>query len=134
MLKFSIKRRFLTLIEMMIVMFIIALITGVLAYRYTGSLDEARAFKTKAAIERLSTILSLKAADNPEFLDNIQSEWQNAVVSSPLVSNPRDLLKDGWGGDFDIAVENNTIYVHSQKYDAYMRNSATMFSNQGSRQ
>lgn len=134
MQKNVVKRRFLTLIEMMIVMFIIALITGVLAYRYTGSLDEARAFKTKAAIERLSTILSLKAADNPEFLDNIQSEWRSAVENSPLVSNPKDLLNDGWGGNFEISVENNTIYIHSQKYDAYMRNSATMFSNQGSRQ
>ncbi len=130
----SLKRRCLTLIEMMIVMFIIALITGVLAYRYTGSLDESRAFKTKVAIERLSTILNLKAADDPGFADNVSTEWQDVVVNSPLVSNPKDLIKDGWGQDFDVFVENNTIYVHSQKYDDYVDSHETMFSNKGGRQ
>ena len=31
------KRRFITLVEMMIVMFLIAMITGVIAYNYTGN-------------------------------------------------------------------------------------------------
>lgn len=130
---YSLKRRLLTLIEMMIVMFIIALITGVLAYRYTGSLDESRAFKTKVAIERLSTILNLRAADDPEFLDNV-SEWQAVVEHSPLVSNPKDLIKDGWGQEFDVYVENNTIYVQSQRYNDYVSSHQTMFSNEGGRQ
>jgi type II secretory pathway pseudopilin PulG len=129
-----IKRRFLTLIEMMIVMFIIALITGVLAYRYTGSLDESRAFKTKVAIERLSTILNLRAADHPEFLDNVESQWQEAVRNSPLVSNPNDLIRDGWGSTFQVGVEGNNIVVHSQRYDDYVNTHQTMFSNEGTRQ
>jgi len=129
----KIKRRFLTLIEMMIVMFIIALITGVLAYRYTGSLDESRAFKTKVAIERLSTILNLRAADHPEFLSNV-GDWENVVESSPLVSNPKDLINDGWGQKFDVFVDDNVIYVQSQKYDDYVNSHQTMFSNQGNRQ
>lgn len=123
------KRRFLTLIEMMIVMFIIATITGVLGYRYAGSLDEAKAFKTKTAIERLATTLNLKAAENPDFMGNIQSEWQNAVTNSPLVSNPRDLLRDGWGKEFDVSVENGNIIIRSQPYEDYIRNNHTMFSN-----
>jgi len=130
----KLKKRFLTLIEMMIVMFIIAMITGVLAYRYTGSLDEGRAFKTKVAIERLSTILNLKAADNPEFLDDVTSQWQDAVVASPLVSNPRDFLRDGWGGEFVVTNEDGVIVVHSPSYEKYHQNNQTMFSNEGSRQ
>ncbi len=43
-------KRCVTLIEMMIVMFLISLITGVIAYYYRGSLDEGKAFKTKAAL------------------------------------------------------------------------------------
>ncbi len=47
------KRRYITLIEIMIVMFLIALITGVLAYNYRGSLDEGKAFKTKTGLAML---------------------------------------------------------------------------------
>jgi len=121
-------RRYLTLIEMMIVMFIIATITGVLGYRYAGSLDEAKAFKTKTAIERLATTLNLKAAENPDFMNNIQSEWQAAVVNSPLVSNPKDLLKDGWGQPFEVFVDNGNIVVRSQSFENYIRTNHTMFS------
>jgi general secretion pathway protein G len=117
------QRRYLTLIEMMIVMFIIASITGVLGYRYASSLDEAKAFKTKTAIERVSSALNLEAAQNPDFLSNIQSEWQAAVANSPLgTNNSKDLLRDGWGVTFEVYVENGNIIVRSQKFDDYTRN------------
>lgn len=131
----QVKRQFLTLIEMMIVMFIIALITGGLAYRYVGSLDESRAFKTKVAIDRVSGILNLKAADDPSFLDRARGEWQEVINSSPLVANPKDLVRDGWGQTFQVDVENDNIVVGSRKYDEYVRNNKnTMFSNTGSKQ
>src|SRR5689334_2899931 len=110
----QVKRQFLTLIEMMIVMFIIALITGGLAYRYVGSLDESRAFKTKVAIDRVSGILNLKAADDPSFLERARGEWQEVISTSPLVANPNDLVRDGWGQAFQVdVVDNDTIVVYS---------------------
>ena len=57
----------------MIVMFLIALITGVIAYNYRGSLDEGKAFKTKAAIEKLETILNLRVSEDPGLQDSITS-------------------------------------------------------------
>lgn len=132
MKKFS--RRYLTLIEMMIVMFIISLLIGFLAYRYTGSLEESKAFKTKVAIERVSTILNLKAANDPGFLSDVQS-WQEIIKSSPLVSNPKDLIYDGWGNPFEVYVNDGTIYVASKTYEDYIKkNPQTMFSNEGTRQ
>ena len=50
----------------MIVMFLIALITGVIAYNYRGTLEEGKAFKTKAAMEKIETILSLEIANHPD--------------------------------------------------------------------
>lgn len=130
-----VKRQFLTLIEMMIVMFIIALITGGLAYRYVGSLDESRAFKTKVAIDRVSGILNLKAADDPTFLDRAGSAWQTVIETSPLVANSKDLIRDGWGQIFQVEVNDDTINVSSRKYNEYIRkNENTMFSNAGSKQ
>ncbi|MGZ3633086.1 MAG: type II secretion system protein [Parachlamydiaceae bacterium] len=131
----NIKKRFLTLIEMMIVMFIIALITGGLAYRYVGSLDESRAFKTKVAMDRLSGILNLKAADDPSFIHNISSDWYDVASKSPLVSNPNDIANDGWGNRFTVDYVDGEIKISSQKYNDYLRaNKHSMFSNSGSRQ
>lgn len=132
----NLKKRFLTLIEIMVVLSIIAIVTATLAYRFSGGLDESKAFKTKVAIERVSTILSLKAADDPRFLDNISSEWQAVVSNSPIVSSPKDLLYDGWGQLFNVSHGNNgEIIVQSAKYTEYLRNNAhTMFSNEGHRQ
>lgn len=129
----KIKKRYITLIEIMIVMFLIALITGVIAYNYRGSLDEGKAFKTKAAIEKLETILNLRVAEDPGLQDSISSPqvWQDIVKNSPLVSNANALLKDGWGGDFNVSTDNSgAIRVHSRKYDDYVSSHQTMFGHE----
>lgn len=123
-----IKKRYLTLMEMLIVMFIIASLIGVLAYNYMGSLDESRAFKSKVAIERLTTFLNLKAAEDPEFLNNVESRWREVITKSPLVQNPKDLLKDGWGGDYEVYVEEGVIKVRSRRYEEYQRTHQSMFN------
>lgn len=119
----SLKRRFVTLIEMMIVMFLIALITGVVAYNYRGTLDEGKAFKTKVGIEKLETILNLAVSDNPNL--NLTGEgWKEYIRHSPLVQNASALERDGWGQAYDVSIDNNTnaIHVTSQKFDDYKKN------------
>jgi type II secretory pathway pseudopilin PulG len=118
------ERRFITLIEMMIVMFLIALIIGVLAYNYGGSLDEGKAFKTKMAIEKVSTILNLEAAKNPQFLQGT-SNWQAVIRASPLVKNANDFIKDGWGEDLQVEVHDNIIHVYSRHLEEYKRSHPT---------
>lgn len=126
------KRRFVTLIEMMIVMFLIALITGVVAYNYRGTLDEGKAFKTKAGIEKLQTILSLAVADDPNI--NLNGEgWKDFIKASPLVQNPSALIKDGWGSDYTINYDANTgnVIISSAKYEAYKQSHGnTMFGKE----
>lgn len=130
MYKSTIQRRFVTLIEMMIVMFLIALITGVIAYNYRGSLDEGKAFKTKAGIEKLETILNLEVSKNPQAAGDIQSEWQRYVVASPIVHDPKALIKDGWGEDYQVSLnpENGSIQVSSRKFEEYKKTHHTLFS------
>ena len=114
------KKRFITLVEMMIVMFLIAMITGVIAYNYTGSLEEGKAFKTKAGIEKIHTILDLRLATHPEDREHIESRWRDIVESSQLVKNAKDLIKDGWGFEYQVGKDSNgDIEIKSEKYDAY---------------
>lgn len=114
------KRRFITLVEMMIVMFLIAMITGVIAYNYTGSLEEGKAFKTKAGIEKIHTVLDLFLATHPEERDHIETRWRDIVESSQLVKNGKELIKDGWGIEYQVSQgQNQEIEIKSQKYDQY---------------
>ena len=131
----KLKKRYITLIEIMIVMFLIALITGVIAYNYRGSLDEGKAFKTKAAIEKVETILNLKVSEDPNYQSRIASPqvWQEVITNSPLVANPNALLRDGWGNEFSVTVDaNGVIRVSSQKYEQYVNSHQTLFGREQS--
>ena len=123
-------RRYVTLIEMMIVMFLIALIIGVIGYNYSGTLEEGKAFKTKAGMEKLETILSLAAAENPSLMDDIESNWQQVVRSSPLVKDPNSLIKDGWGIEYNVTIEDGNIEIRSDRYQQYIQNNPSMFSEE----
>ncbi len=121
-------RRCVTLIEMMIVMFLIAMIIGVVAYNYQGTLEEGKAFKTKAGKEKLETILTLAISENPELKDNIDSKWKEVIKNSPLVQNSQDLTKDGWGDEYEVKIDNDHVKVYSRKYAAYSeKNRTSMF-------
>ena len=123
MYKCTIQRRFVTLIEMMIVMFLIAMIAGALAYNFQGSLDEGKAFKTKSGIEKLETILNLEISKHPGAASQIVSDWRSAVNASPIVKDPQSLIKDGWGDDYDVSLDPDRggVVVSSRKYEEYLR-------------
>lgn len=118
-----IKKRYVTLIEMMIVMFLIALIIGVLGYNYRGTLEQGKAFKTKTGMEKLETILNLAVAEDPKLMDDIDSSWPEIVKRSPLVQNAEALIYDGWGQPYTVTVENGKITVSSPRYEEYKKTS-----------
>lgn len=103
------KKRAITLVEMMIVMFLIAMITGVIAYNYSGSLDEGKYFKTKTGMEKLHTILSMHRAAHPG--DTIT--WQQMVNESPLVKDKKALLTDGWGKEYNVDFTDDDVIITS---------------------
>lgn len=116
-------KRPITLIEIMIVMFLIALITGVLAYNYRGSLEQGKLFKTKQAIDKLETILNLEVSQNPSESERIEEDWKKIVRDSPLVKNPNDLILDGWGYEYKIEKANDgSIQVISKGLEEYEKN------------
>ena len=129
-----IKKRYITLVEMMIVMFLIAMITGVIAYNYTGSLEEGKAFKTKAGMQKIETILALETSAGD--IDNIDKGWEDIISRSPLVQNPQELIKDGWGNKYEVTTEDEgggkKIVVTSKRYNEYLQKSgkSTLFGNE----
>lgn len=121
MSKMIVRRRYITLIEMIIVITLIGIIMGALAWRYAGALDKGKAFKTETGMARLETILNLAVAERPGIIDDIDSEWRKVVEQSPLVDDPNKLIYDGWGEEYDVSVEDGEIIVRSQNYENYRR-------------
>lgn len=120
MKKMKRKKRPMTLLEIMIVIFIIGIISSVIGYNMKGSLEKAKAFKTKEGMKKINEIFDLEVADGTLLQDVIKNP-EAVLKSSGLVSNVKDLLKDGWGKEYEIRLSKNgrNIVIKSDNYDRY---------------
>lgn len=115
-----IQKRQLTLIEIMIVMFLIMMILGVVAVNYRGALDQGKAFKSKVGTEQIQQILEFAIAQDPSLAQNVSSDWESIVASDPLVKNPASLTRDGWGEPYQVSIDGNgAVTVSSRKLDEF---------------
>jgi general secretion pathway protein G len=112
------KQYALTLIEIMIVIVLIGLIGSVIGANMKGSLDEGRAFKTKYAIEQIKDILMLEVAKGVA-IETVVAEKEKYLANSGMVKDPKKMLKDGWGGDFEISTNGHKISIASKALKAY---------------
>lgn len=126
------RKRFMTLIEIIIVMFLITLIAGAIAYKVKDAMDYGKAFKTHQGIQQIHEILHLATAKNPNSINKINREWDSYVARSPLVNNAKTLIVDGWGVKYEVEVRKDhqgkiTVSVISQAYEEYKREHDTLF-------
>lgn len=112
-----------TLLEIMIVIFIIGIIGSVIGYKMKGSLDKGKAFKTKEGIAKIYEIVELERGyQNVNLKEGkIEDTVLALLENSGLVRNPNALLKDGWGSDYALTYDDkeDEFRVHSQKYVDY---------------
>jgi general secretion pathway protein G len=114
------KKRALTLLEIMIVIFLIGLIGSVIGYNMKGSLEEGKAFKTKQAQAQIHDILELAMAKGIPA-DEIADNAEALLKDSGLVKDPKKMLQDGWNQPFSIKVRGSDgkITIASKKLDEY---------------
>ncbi len=115
------KKRALTLLEIMIVIFLIGLIGSVIGVNMKGSLDEGKAFKTRQARDQINDILMLEVARGVS-IDEVVQNPTKYLANSGLVKKPDAFIKDGWGEIFEIKVHEstkNTLIVRSARLTAY---------------
>lgn len=117
-----VQKRFVSLIEMMIVMFLIALILGVVAYNYRGSLEEGKAFKTRVGIEKIEDSITLALSKDPTLIHDVSSNWRDIILNDPIIKDPRAMLYDGWGEEYQVNVEDGTVRVSSRRYEDHLNN------------
>lgn len=116
------KKYSLTLLEIMIVIFLIGLIGSVIGYNMKGSLDEGKAFRTEQAVNQIHDVLLMEIAKGA-LVDDVVQHPANYLSNSGLVKDPRKLLKDGWGEEFVITPRGKSdIYIVSERYKKYKSN------------
>ncbi|MDN3508879.1 MAG: prepilin-type N-terminal cleavage/methylation domain-containing protein [Candidatus Neptunochlamydia sp.] len=115
------KKYAMTLLEIMIVIFIIGIIGSVIGYNMRGSLDKGKAFKTKEGSRKLYEIVQLESAQTGMLKDagNLPDGIATMLKSSGLVKNVKELMRDGWGNEYQFSIEKGDLRFRSEKYDAY---------------
>ena len=108
------KKRPLTLIEIMIVIVLIGLIGGVVAFNMRGSLDKGKAFKTEQGGAQVYSLLMLAVAEGKP-IEEVVNDWQEVVRTSYMAKNPEKLCRDGWGASYLVRLspEGDDILVTS---------------------
>jgi len=113
-----------TLLEVMVVIFIIGIIGSVVGYNMRGSLDHGRAFKTKEASRKLYEIIIFESLNNnliPQDSTDLAKSVEEVLNKSDLVRRPKDLIEDGWGSKFTFHFDDKTgeLRFSSEKYELY---------------
>jgi general secretion pathway protein G len=114
------KKRALTLLEIMIVICLITLITGVIGYNMKGSLDKGKAFRSEQAKDQLRDMLLLALSEGKK-MDTILSNPKDTLKSLGLARDPDNLVKDGWNEEFLIRSNKgkNDFIISSKRLDKY---------------
>ena len=115
-----IKKRYITLLEIMIVVLLIGIISSVIGYNVKGSLNKGKAFKTQMAQKQIKDILYLSISEGKK-IDDVTKNHKQYLKDSGLVKSIDNLLKDGWGEGFIIKNDKNNILVKSKKLEEYLK-------------
>lgn len=114
------KKKALTLLEIIIVIFLITLITGAIGYSMKGSLDKGRVFKTQTAMQQLRDLFLMAVAEGQSG-EEIAKSPKEALKNLGLAKDPDKLVVDGWGTPFEITYNKrkNDFTIVSKEFNAY---------------
>jgi len=114
------KKRALTLLEIMIVIFLITLITGAIGYNMKGTLDRGRAFRTEQAETQLHDLLLICLEEGVKP-DDLVKDPAMYLKKYNLAKNSEKLVQDGWGTNFVIQYNQNKhdFKISSPTYRKY---------------
>lgn len=119
------RKQALTLVEMMIVIFIIGIISSVVGVNMKKSMEKGRHFKTKQAIMKLCDIIDIEGENINTSLpqEALKAEVKDVVKKSQFARKGSNLLSDGWGKEFVVKKDDKSgqITFISSKYEDYCK-------------
>ncbi len=121
------KRRAMTLMEIMIVIVLIGIIGGVVAFNMRGGLDAGKKFKTIHAHDQVYNILMMEIAKGSCEIETIDQTWENVLKDSPYAGKAKELVTDGWKTRWTVTRVTNKddIVITSPRYVEIMASNDT---------
>lgn len=104
------RRRFVTLIEIMIALLIMSAIAGSIAKAAWGALEESRYQRTLSRKEHIGAALSSYCFETGQSLEQILPRWQKAALSRLWVGS-EEILKDGWGHPMECHLNTSSAEI-----------------------
>ncbi len=116
-MKRRVKKKAVTLIEIMIVILLIGLIGGALAFNMRGSMDKGKIFKTEQHCARVYDALMMEYAKGDKTLAQIVEDKINIMKETPIAKDGEKFLKEAWGVELDIQVDqtNDDLVISRKK-------------------
>ncbi|WP_213358257.1 type II secretion system protein [Chlamydiifrater phoenicopteri] len=110
-------KRSITLIELMVVVSLIGIIGGALAFNMKGSINKGKLFQTEQNCAKVYDILMMEYALSSDSLEDIVRNKQQIVKESAIGKDSSKLLKDAWGEELVVRVCNDgeDLEVYSKK-------------------
>lgn len=108
------KKHSITLLEIMIVIFLIGIIGSAIGYSVKGSLEEGKVFRTEQGAAKIKDILMMESSYGVPLVD-VVAEAEAYLKHSGLIKDAKALLKDGWGEPYKISEYQGNVIVSSER-------------------
>ncbi|WP_213318906.1 type II secretion system protein [Chlamydiifrater volucris] len=110
-------KRAITLIEMMVVICLIGIIGGALAFNMKGSINKGKVFQTEQNCAKVYDILMMEYALSSDTLEDIVRNKKRIIEESALGKDSSKLLTDAWGEELVVKVcdGGEDLEVYSKK-------------------
>ncbi|WP_100934303.1 type II secretion system protein [Candidatus Chlamydia corallus] len=96
------RKQSITLIEMMVVITLIGIIGGALAFNMRGSIHKGKVFQSEQNCAKVYDILMMEYATGGSSLKEIVAHKETIVEEASWCKEGKKLLKDSWGEDLVV--------------------------------
>lgn len=117
----TVRKSAISLLEILIVIFLIGIISSVVAFNLRGSLDQGKVFQTKQMKEQLEEVFTLALMQDPNATpEKITKNPKKYLENSPLIKDPSKAILDGWKKPFTYSItDDGGIEVHSANLEKH---------------
>ena len=109
------KEKGFTLVELMVVIIILAVLTGIAIPSYIALRGRARIQATRAELHNIATALEMYAADYDAYPNAANWGAAAALIEGEGYMNPVPIF-DAWG---TVAADNGYVWVCASPYNSY---------------
>ena len=114
------RKQAITLIEMMVVITLIGIVGGALAFNMRGSIHKGKVFQSEQTCAKVYDILMMEYASGGASLKDILAQKEQILEEAAWCKEGKKLLKDAWGEDLVVKLneQGDDLVIFSKRAKA----------------